>query len=223
VTVAWGVAFLAGLWSLASPCVWPLLPAYLGYLAGSAPSRSPGRLLTAAAAFVAGFTVVFVLLGSAATAAGSLLGAHVEVVERLGGLVVVALGLALLGLLPLGPLGRTATWASAPRTPGPGGAFLLGLGFAAGWTPCVGPVLAAILVLASEASQVARGAELLLAYALGMGLPFVTLALATGLGLSAWPRLRRFRPAAEKVGGLILVGLGAVMALGWYGRLVGRL
>lgn len=221
--IAFGAAFAAGLLSIASPCVFPLLPVYLGYLSGDevagAPRRGP-RLIGHALAFVAGFSMLFAALGATATSIGAFLAAQSVLLERLGGLVIILFGLALLGLVRVPALARGVRLPVGRRT-GAGGAFLLGLAFAAGWTPCVGPILATILVLASQVHDALRGAVLLLVYAAGLGMPFLALAALAGFTTARLPRLGRYLPWAERAGGVLLVGLGLVMGLGLFGRLVG--
>jgi cytochrome c-type biogenesis protein len=223
VNVALGAAFAAGLLSIASPCVFPLLPVYLGYLSGeevAAPGRSGLRLIGHALAFVAGFSLLFAALGATATRVGALLAAESVPLERLGGLVIVLFGLGLLGVVRLPALAGTARLAVGRRA-GAGGAFVLGLAFAAGWTPCVGPILATILVLASQVHAALRGALLLVVDAAGLGVPFLALAALAGLTGARMPRIGRYLPWAERAGGVLLVGLGVVMGLGLFGRLVG--
>ncbi|MCL6596582.1 MAG: cytochrome c biogenesis protein CcdA [Firmicutes bacterium] len=221
--VALGAAFLAGLASIASPCVLPLLPVYLGYLAGD---RELGRrgaaasLLLRALAFVAGFSLLFVALGATATALGAFLAARTLLFERLGGAVIVAFGLFLLGLWRPAALNRSAVWRPRPGA-GAAGAFVLGLAFAAGWTPCVGPILATILVIAGQLGQAGRGALLLATYSAGLGLPFLAAAAAAGWATARLPRLGPYLVWAERAGGVLLVALGTVMGLGLFGRLVG--
>lgn len=219
--VALTAAFLAGLASIASPCVFPLVPVYLGYLAGSGvPDRPNVRLVWHAVLFVVGFSSLFVALGTAASALGSFLAGRIGLVEHLGGLVIVAFGLLLLGVFDVPALRRTVQ-GEAPRRPGAWGALLLGLAFAAGWTPCVGPILAAILILAGTARDALQGAGLLAVYSAGLGLPFLAIAALSGALLPRLVRVRRFLPWAERAGGFLLVALGVVMGLGLFGRLVG--
>jgi cytochrome c-type biogenesis protein len=223
VNVAFGAAFAAGLLSIASPCVFPLLPVYLGYLSGDDIADRPGaggRLVWHALAFVAGFSTLFAALGATATRIGTFLAAQTVLLERAGGLVIILFGLGLLGLVRL-PLLTQDARLQLPRRGGAGGAFLLGLAFAAGWTPCVGPILATILVLASQVHAALRGAMLLLVYAAGLGVPFLVLAGLAGFTSARMPRLGRYLPWAERAGGVLLVGLGLVMGLGLFGRLVG--
>lgn len=221
--VAFGAAFAAGLLSIASPCVFPLLPVYLGYLSGdevAGQARAGGRLVGHALAFVAGFSMLFAALGATATRIGTFLAAQTVLLERAGGLVIILFGLALLGLVRVPLFARDARL-RLPRRGGAAGAFLLGVAFAAGWTPCVGPILATILVLASQVHAALRGAVLLMVYAAGLGVPFLALAALAAFTSARVPRLGRYLPWAERAGGVLLVGLGLVMGLGLFGRLVG--
>lgn len=219
--VAYPAAFLAGLFSIASPCVFPLVPVYLGYLAGAGvPDRPQGRLLWNAVLFVLGFSSLFVALGTAASALGSFLSGRIGLLEHVGGLVIIAFGLVLLGVLDIPALRRTVQ-GTAPRRLGPFGALLLGLAFAAGWTPCVGPILAAILVLAGTTRDALHGAILLAVYSAGLGIPFLAMAALSGFILPGLRRIRPYLPWAERAGGVLLVALGVVMGTGLFGRLVG--
>jgi len=213
-------ALAAGLVSFASPCVLPLVPAYVGYITG----RSAEELRAAegstrlavtgqALAFVLGLTLIFALLGATATVLGQALLTNLPILWKVGGVVVIVLGLHMLGLLPVPLLARTAQPFLAPgRVPtGAVGAFLVGLAFGAGWTPCVGPFLAGVLALASSASTVREGTLLLVVYALGLGIPF----LLAGLALDRTSTvLRAFRPhmlAIERASGLLLIAMGALL------------
>jgi cytochrome c-type biogenesis protein len=161
ITILW--AFFAGLASLFSPCVLPLLPSYLGLIAalpatalleGADPARHWKRLLSSIVAFVLGFTVVFVAMGAPATAVGQILQAHLPILQKAGGLVVVILGLHMVGVLRLTPLYRERRFQVASRPMGLVGASLIGVAFAFGWTPCVGPILGSVLLLASTSGSV---------------------------------------------------------------------
>lgn len=221
--VALGAAFAAGLLSIASPCVFPLLPVYLGYLAGddvAGPSRHGLRLVGHALAFVLGFSVLFVALGATATALGGFVAAQTVLFERIGGAIIIVFGLVLLGVVRIPALERTAML-RARRRRGAGGAFLLGLAFSAGWTPCVGPILATILIIAGQVHEAVRGAILLAVYAAGLGVPFLVLAAVAGIAAPRLPALGRYLPWAERAGGALLIVLGMVMGLGYFGRLVG--
>ncbi|HEX6547155.1 MAG TPA: cytochrome c biogenesis protein CcdA [Candidatus Dormibacteraeota bacterium] len=200
---------LAGLLSFSSPCTLPLVPGYLGYMSGVSASR--GRTLAAAALFVAGFAIVFTLLGAAATSVAELLAAHRVLLDRLAGAVIVALGLFLLGLVRLPVLMREGRPLLERVRPGPSGALFLGIAFAVGWTPCVGPILGAILLLASSTRTANQGALLLLVYSLGLGLPFLAAALFLDRfgAASAW--LRRWAVPINGAGGLLLIGMGVLV------------
>jgi cytochrome c-type biogenesis protein len=214
------LAFFAGLGSFFSPCVLPLLPSYLGFIAGlpatallegADPARHWRRLLSSTMAFVLGFTVVFVAMGAAATAIGQILEAHLSILQKLAGLIVVILGLHMVGILRLTPLYRERRFRMAGRPMGLVGAFLIGMAFAFGWTPCVGPILGSVLLLASTSESVGRGVTLLLAYSLGLGIPFLTVGLAAG---SLLPLLRRISGGlrtVEVIAGLLLIVVGLLI------------
>jgi cytochrome c-type biogenesis protein len=213
--LAVAVAALAGLVSFASPCVLPLVPGFLGYVTGltgeSAQDRARGRTLLGAGLFVAGFTAVFVLGSIFVTGAGRGLVEHREVLMRVGGVLVVLLGLVFLGLGSQ----REARIHWRPRA-GLAGAPVLGAVFALGWAPCTGPTLAAVLVMATATSdpQVGRSVTLAVAYGLGLGLPF--LLVAAGLDragrVSGW--LRRHQRGIQVAGGVLLVTVGVLLLTG---------
>src|SRR3954453_15584258 len=179
-------ALFAGLVSFLSPCVLPLVPPYLVYLAGTslehiAEQEAAPRVRRdtglAAALFVAGFSTIFVALGASASMIGSLLRFYSNELAIIAGIAIIVMGLHFLGLTPIGFLYRQARL-DVQKPVGLWGAYLMGLAFAIGWTPCIGPILAAILAVAGSEDTVARGALLLAAYALGLGVPFVLAALA---------------------------------------------
>src|SRR5919199_6168907 len=169
------LALAAGALSFSSPCTLPLVPGYLGYMSGVSSSR--GRTVAAAGLFVIGFAIVFTCLGAVASELGSLLLLHRPLIEKLAGALIVVLGLFVLGLAPLPFLMREGRPFLERVRPGPSGALLLGAAFAFGWTPCVGPVLGSILLLAAGQRTLAAGALLLFLYSLGLGLPFLGAAL----------------------------------------------
>jgi cytochrome c-type biogenesis protein len=221
-------AFAAGLASVASPCVLPLLPSYLSHLAGAevADLRSGvhPRALARAALFVAGFGAVFVALGASASSAGAALRAYQPFLQKLGGLAVVVFGLQLLGVWNFWrfapPAGRAAPAAAARPSLG---SLVLGAAFALCWTPCVGPVLASLLVLAGQSGTALRGAELLAAYAAGLGLPFLAAAVSLGWFLRATSALGPWLPRLERLAGALLVAAGLALYFGDYARLAGLL
>ncbi|HEX5332020.1 MAG TPA: cytochrome c biogenesis protein CcdA [Cellulomonas sp.] len=239
------VAAVAGFVAFASPCVLPLVPGYLGYLGGmsgatlagsrrrgaersaDAPStdRAPRagrssadvgrtRLLTGVGLFVAGFTLVFVLLGVLAGSVGGVLKDWQDPLTRVLGVVVVLMGLAFMGLVPF--LQQDRRVHLSPRA-GLWGAPLLGLVFGLGWTPCIGPTLVAITALSLDGGSAARGAVLSVAFCLGLGLPFLLIALGTARSARALALLRRHRLAVMRAGGGLLVVLGLALVSGLWG------
>jgi cytochrome c-type biogenesis protein len=216
--------FGAGVASFLAPCLVPLLPAYVGMVAGEAgEGRDPARAVGATLVFVLGFAVVFAGLGAAAGLVGSSLRGVQDAVQRIGGVVVAVMGLALLGLVR-GPLGRERRLITQlPRAQGPARPFVVGVAFGAAWSPCVGPLLAAALTVAARSGQAGRGALLLVAYALGIGVPFVV----ASLGMASSPRLgdalHRIGPRVERLAGGLLVALGLLLATGAYDHLTSYL
>jgi cytochrome c-type biogenesis protein len=206
------LAVLAGVLSFSSPCTLPLVPGYLGYMSGVSSSR--GRTLGAAGLFVAGFAIVFTLLGAVASDIGSVLLVHRLLLEKIAGVLIIVLGLFVLGLLRIPLLMREGRPLMERVRPGPSGALLLGVAFAFGWTPCVGPVLGSILLLAGGQGTVAAGALLLFLYSLGLGVPFLAAALFLDryAAVSEW--LRRQAPVINAVGGVLLVAMGSLVFLG---------
>jgi cytochrome c-type biogenesis protein len=215
------VAIIAGFVSFASPCVLPLVPGYLGYVGGmvgtegSRASRS--RLVAGVALFVAGFSLVFVLI-SAVFSVGVALVRWEDVLIRVLGVVVIVLGLAFMGFVPA--LQRTKRLAIRPRA-GLWGAPLLGITFGLGWTPCIGPTLAAVLALGADAPG--RSVTLTLAYCLGLGIPFLLVALGLRSSSRMLAFLRRHRLAIMRIGGGLLVLIGLAMVTGLWGRLMAEL
>jgi cytochrome c-type biogenesis protein len=222
------VAFAAGLVSFASPCCLPMVPVYVGFIVGGdASSAPPARTaaLRQSLAFVLGFTVVFVALWASIGLVGYALRDHVSLLRQLGGAVLVVMGLHVAGLISIPALGRQAGAGASmgrlvrrrpdgtviPQAPRVGRSVLFGVVFAAGWTPCIGPILSGIIGLASLRSDVAQGTVLLLAYALGLGIPFVLVALGAD---SLRQRLRWFArhdAAVSVVTGSMLVVVGFLM------------
>lgn len=213
------VAVVAGLISFSSPCCLPLIPGYLSYVSALPVSelgeRSARRMtLRAALLFVAGFTVVFTALGVGATALGSSLLRNQDTVVRWFGVVIILLGLSTMGLLRIPILQREkrVDLARVPR--GPAWAFPMGMAFAAGWAPCIGPVLATILATASVAGSAWWGGILLALYSAGLGIPFVLLALGFNRASSSMDWLRRHSRRIEIVGGALLVVVGLMFITG---------
>ncbi|WP_236683112.1 cytochrome c biogenesis CcdA family protein [Demequina globuliformis] len=219
------IAMLAGLVSFASPCVVPLVPGYLGYVSGMAGADSGGkksrpRLVLGVLLFIAGFSAVFVTLAIVVSAAGAAFEAQLDIITRVLGVVVILMGLAFMGAMPF--LQNERRFHVSPKA-GLAGAPVLGIVFGLGWTPCIGPTLSAVITLGLTEGTVGRGALLAVAYCLGLGLPFLALALwfeRSGRVL-AW--LRKHRRALQLVGGAMLVILGVMLVTGLWGALTNEL
>jgi cytochrome c-type biogenesis protein len=216
--VALPVAALAGLVSFVSPCVLPLVPGYLSYVTGMTGAdlaeQRRGRLLLGAVLFILGFTAVFVGAGLAFGQLGRLLLQYADPITRALGAITIVFGLAFMGLVP--GLQRTVKSGRLP-TAGLAGAPLLGVLFGLGWTPCIGPTLAAVQSLAFTEASAARGAVLSLAYSLGLGLPFVLTAVAYRRALGAFGVVKRNYQVVMRVGGGMLVCLGVLLVTGLWG------
>ncbi|MGL5362685.1 MAG: cytochrome c biogenesis CcdA family protein [Bosea sp. (in: a-proteobacteria)] len=218
-------AFAAGLLSFLSPCVLPLVPPYLCYLAGislaelkggteQAPARFNGRVVLSSFAFVLGFTTVFVALGASASLLGQVVTQYFDLLAKLAGGVIIVLGLHFLGVFRIGLLYREARFQTQSKPASLVGAYLVGLAFAFGWTPCVGPVLATILIVAGAEGTASRGMLLLAVYSLGIGLPFMLAAMFFGAFLRLMVRLRVHMGMVEKVMGAALVVTGLLFISG---------
>jgi cytochrome c-type biogenesis protein len=220
--VSFAYALAGGLISFLSPCVLPLVPPYLSYLAGVTLDELQAqddwgvrrRALLTALLFVAGFTTVFVLLGATASALGNVVRQHAGVLSTVAGIAIIVMGLHFMGLFRIGLLYREARF-NAERAAGIWGAYLMGLAFAFGWTPCIGPVLAAILALAGSEASVARGASLLAVYSAGLGIPFILAAFAMKPFVKLLKRMRSRFAYVEKAMGVLLVLTGIAFLSGW--------
>jgi cytochrome c-type biogenesis protein len=220
------VAFAAGLLSFLSPCVLPLVPSYVGFLTGMTLPELTGRrrvALVHALLFVAGFSLVFVLLGASATALGSALKYYQVWIARVGGVLVILFGLMCLGAIKLGLLEQERRLQLQHKPVGYLGSALVGVAFGAGWTPCIGPVLGAILSLAATTDSVARGMLLLGVYSVGLAVPFLLAAVAVDSFLEWFQRFRRFLPWVMRVSGVLLIFVGLLMVSGQFTRLAGWL
>lgn len=222
--LALGLAALAGLVSFASPCVVPLVPGYLSYLAAVVGADDPAarrwRVAGSAALFVAGFTVVFLLGTVAVLGMTTTLIVNQIALQRIGGVITIVMGLVFIGWIPA--LQREARF--APRgLAGLAGAPLLGAVFALGWTPCLGPTLAGVIAVASatDGASIARGVALVVAYCAGLGIPFVLLALGSGWAVGAFGWLRRHARSIQVFGGVMLVAVGIALLTGMWDQFVG--
>lgn len=227
--VGLGAAFLAGLASFLSPCVVPMVPGYVSFLAGLVrgeqdATSSRRSLVVASLLFVAGFTAVFVVLGSTASIAGMALAPYRALLSRLAGAVVIAFGVIMLGVVRLPALYREVRVDPArARGLGAWTAPAMGAAFAFGWTPCVGPILGSILVLAGAGSSVGYGAAMLLAYSVGLGVPFVLFAAFLTRLTPALRWLERHAQMVSRVGGAVLILFGALLLTGLLPQFVGVL
>lgn len=226
--------FVAGLASFLAPCSVPLLPAYLAAVSGASAAdlASPqrrgdhrGRLVAGAVLYVAGFTTVFVLLGVGAAGIGHSIRSVERIVEIVGGVLLVLFGLMVSGVLRLRVLERVRAVALPERLRGTGvaGAYVVGIVFGIGWTPCVGPYLGSALVLAATSAHAATGALLLATYAVGLGLPFILIALMWASIPTLPQRVRRLSGVATRVGGILTIALGVLLLSGWYVHLTSYL
>jgi cytochrome c-type biogenesis protein len=218
------VAFSAGLLSFLSPCVLPLFPSYLSFITGMSvadlstdlTAAARRRVLVHALTFVLGFSLVFVALGASFSAAGQMLFQYRDWIRRIGGVLIVIFGLYIAGLLNIGLFARTQQWQIREKPAGYIGSLLVGVTFAIGWTPCVGPILGAILSLAGTADTVQRGVGLLIAYSAGLGVPFLLSAVALGSFLRFFKRYRPFIPIVERGAGVLLIVVGVLVVTNYY-------
>ena len=215
------LAFLAGVISISSPCCLPLVPGYLSYIGGISVGHSSTRWRTmgAASLFVLGFATIFTALGASASLLGSILLDTLPTLLKVAGIFVAVMGLTMLGVLRIPWLLREKRPDLRRIRPGPAGAFPLGMAFAIGWTPCIGPVLSGILVAASSTQTASTGAGLLSIYSLGMGIPFLLVALAYTRNGKVFNFLRRHGRAIERTGGALLVAMGVLLLTGHWTRL----
>ena len=220
------VAFTAGLLSFLSPCVLPLVPSYVGFLTGMTQPESGVRrraALAHALLFIVGFSLVFILLGASATALGRALGYYQIWLQRVGGVLIILFGLVCLGVFSSRLLSGEHRLHLEQKPVGYLGSALVGMAFAAGWTPCIGPVLGGILGLAASSADVTRGMLLLAVYSAGLALPFLLAALALESFLGWFQRFRPFLPWVMRVSGVMLVLVGVLLLTGEFTRLAGWL
>ena len=218
--------FGAGLLSFLSPCVLPLVPPYLAFIAGASLDELAGsgyeaarrRVFLAALAFVAGFSSVFVAMGASASVFGQLVRSHLDVLAPAAGIAIIVMGLHFLGLFRIPLLYREARVSVDRKPAGPIGAYVIGVAFGFGWTPCIGPVLAAILGVAASRDTVGQGALLLAVYAAGLGVPFLAAAAFSQPFMRLMRRFRAHMATVEKVTGVLLVATGIAFLTGGIDR-----
>jgi cytochrome c-type biogenesis protein len=211
------IAVLAGVVSFLSPCVLPLVPGYLSYVTGMSADPKRGRLVLGTTLFVAGFATVFVISGALFGQLGQVVLGNAEIITRVLGVLTILLGLAFLGVVP--GLMRDVRIHRMPAA-GLAGAPLLGVVFGLGWTPCIGPTLAVVLTLGLNEGSASRGALLAVAYALGLGLPFVAAALAYSKALRTFQAIRRHSRLITRIGGGMMVAVGVALVTGLWGEMI---
>jgi cytochrome c-type biogenesis protein len=220
----------AGVVTFLSPCVLPLIPGYIAFMTGMSMNeltdsdRRVSRILVPSLLFVAGFTTVFVLLGASASAVGSFVSRNQQIFETVAGLLIIALGFLMPGIVKVPWLyGEARFEMGRARRFGSLAALFMGMAFAFGWSPCVGPILGSILMLAANSAEVGRGALLLGVYSLGIGIPFVAVALMLGSMRPVLNWLNRRALVINRIAGVILIALGVLILTGWIGPVVGAL
>ena len=215
------LAFLAGVMSFLSPCVLPIVPPYLAYMSGISLSEATDNnkavsIFLPAAFFVLGLSTVFLILGFTASALGTVFLSYQDTLITISGILVMGFGLHFLGILRIGFLEREARFEASSQNGSAFGAYVLGLAFAFGWTPCIGPQLASILTLAASEGSVARGTTLLGVYALGLGVPFLLVALFLSRLSATLTWLKRHMQIIERLMGLLLWTIGLMMLTGGF-------
>lgn len=208
------IAFSAGLLSFLSPCVLPLVPSYVTFITGmnlEDLQRSRRTTLIHAGLFVAGFTLIFLALGAGATVLGQLMLRYRDVISRVGGVLIIIFGLYLLGVFNLGFLMKDTRLHLANKPLGYLGTVVVGIAFGAGWSPCIGPILGAILTMAANEADLGRGLTLLFAYSLGLAVPFLAAAVMVEKFLAVFARMRQYMVWVNRTAGALLVFVGLLM------------
>jgi cytochrome c-type biogenesis protein len=220
-------AFVAGILSFISPCVLPLVPGYLSFISGVSLEQmraTPGsdgaaaivaprtaQVFAASLAFVLGFSLVFIALGATASTIGTALFQNSKILSKIAGTLLIIFGLHTMGVLKIKWLYAEKRIQTSTKPAGLVGAFLVGLAFAFGWTPCIGPILAAILTLAADEGTLQRGIVLLAVYSLGLGIPFLLTSLAVNKFFAAFAKIRRYYHLIEITAGVLMVGIGILI------------
>ena len=220
-TASLGIAlsFAAGLLSFLSPCVLPLIPSYVTFITGLSledVGRARRTALVHSLLFVAGFTLIFLALGATATALGQLLNYGRGWISRIGGLLIIVFGLYMLGVFDLALFSRERRLHLANKPAGYVGTLLVGVAFGAGWTPCIGPILGSILTYTASEADLSRGLALLLAYSLGLAIPFVVSALAVERFLAVFARMRRRLIWVTRAAGVLMIAVGLLLVTNYF-------
>jgi cytochrome c-type biogenesis protein len=225
-------AFTGGIFTFLSPCVFPLIPSYISFITGysykqlTEASHEGGtrrRVVLNTIAFIAGFTIVFALLGATASWAGQFLNTHIDIVRRVAGAVIVFFGLYLTGIIKLNFLMRERKVEIRRKPAGYLGAGFVGMAFAAGWTPCVGPILGAVLAMAAQERSVVGGIVMLCVYSLGIGIPFLLTGIALEAFLRLFKRIRNYIVLINRTCGIMLIIVGILIYTNYLTRISGYL
>ena len=216
-------AFAAGFLSFVSPCVLPLIPGYISFVSGvsveemraeAPPATSRVQVFLTSLAFVIGFSIVFVALGASATAVGKFMFAKLPLLSKIAGVILIIFGLHTMGVFRLAFLDTEKRVHSQRKPAGPLGAMLVGIAFAFGWTPCIGPILGGILAIAGSRNTVGEGITLLAVYSLGLGIPFLLTSLAINQFFGAAKRIRKYYHTIEVASGVLLIAIGVLIVTG---------
>ncbi|SFP97203.1 cytochrome c biogenesis CcdA family protein [Salibacterium halotolerans] len=216
------LALGAGIISFLSPCVFPLVPAYLAQLTGTTASQNKIKadqrlILLRSLGFIMGFTIIFMLLGASSTFIGQLFSRYNNLVAQIGGIIIVLFGLQMAGVLSIRSLMSEKKLSSKPKkTNSFGGSVMFGLLFAAGWSPCVGLVLGSILTLASQGETMFSGMAMLFIYSVGMGIPFLLVAIFYSKSLHKLRRFHKLMPRIQKAGGIVMIIMGVMLFFGYF-------
>ncbi len=222
-------AFVAGLISFISPCVLPLVPAYISFISGVAidggdseesPKGNTAKIFLNAFAFVAGFSFVFIILGATATALGNFMSSKLSLFSQIAGVVIILFGIHMTGIFKIGFLNMEKRFHIKSKRAGIGGSFIVGLAFAFGWTPCIGPVLGAILAIASSKNTVNEGITLLIFYSAGLGIPFLLTALGVNQFFKFFSAIRPHMRKVEITAGIFLIIIGALIMTNNFQKLI---
>lgn len=213
------IAFSAGLLSFLSPCVLPLIPSYVTFITGLSlddVQNARRSALVHGLLFVLGFTLIFLAMGAGATMLGQALLRHRDWISRIGGVIIIVFGLYLLGVLNIGFLSRERRFHVADKPVGYLGTVVVGVAFGAGWTPCLGPILGSILVYTSSQADLGKGMWLLLAYSLGLAVPFLLSAVAIERFSAFFQRMKRQMVWVSRISGVVLIGIGILLVTNYF-------
>lgn len=224
--ISYGVAFIAGLMSFFSPCVLPMIPAYILYISGSSVGEEQAsrmKMFSRTLAFVFGFTIVFIIMGASASAIGKVFDQYQGAIQKISGTLIIFFGLTQLGIIKLSALQKVSKIKRMPKGDSYLGALLLGIAFAAGWSPCFGAVLAGILAYAGTSDTITKGVSLLLTYSVGMGIPFLVTAFFISEITPYFAKAEKHANKIKKAAGIVLIIFGFLIITGQLVKISGFL